>query len=187
MSTLEPFIQAVRSLNSEASYTATKEETSALVKDLLRRTNASSVAVAGIAAPVRDVVLSSLGGVRVVESEKLGRQQAKEALSRVDVGITWAANGLVREGALIEVTSDDAVKLASCLPMVNLVMVSERSLLPDFTAGMREAGRIVRASAIPKPTISFITGPSRTADIEGRLLYGVHGPHTLTVVVLGWA
>lgn len=182
----ESFVQAVRSLNAEASYTPTREENSALVKDVVRRTKASSVAVAGISDPVRDVILSSLSGVRVVEVEKLTGREAKQALAEVDVGITWAVNGLVKEGALLEVAWDDAVKLASCLPMVHLALVSERSLLPDFVAGMKEAGRIVSASQNPKPTISFIAGPSRTADIESRLLYGVHGPHSLTVAVLGW-
>jgi len=187
LSATEAFVQSVRSLDAEASYTATKEETSALVKDVLRRTKASSVAIAGISGPVREVVLSSLAGVGVVEAERLGGREVKRVLSGVDVGITWAANGLVKEGALLEVTRDDGAKLTSCLPMVHLALVSGRSLLADFAAGMKEAGRIVAASQNPKPTISFIAGPSRTADIESRLLFGVHGPHSLTVAVLGWA
>ena len=153
----------------------------------MKRARASTGAVAGVPGPVRDVVLPSLAGVSVVEPEKLKGAEAKRVLPGVDVGITWAANGTVREGALLEVTRDDAVKLASCLPLVNLVLVSERSLLPDFAAGMREAGRIVAASGNPKPTVSFIAGPSKTADIESVLLYGVHGPHSLAVAVLGWA
>lgn len=182
----ELFFQAVRSLNAEAVYAATEKETSALVKDVVLRSGALSVAVGGIPNPVREFVLSALVGVKVVEPERMGNRDAKEALSGSDLGITWAKNGIVKEGALLEVTWDDAVKLTSCLPMSHLALLSEKSLLPDFAAGMREAGRMVAASPLPKPTVSFIAGPSKTADIESRLLYGVHGPHSLTVGVLGW-
>ena len=174
-------------MNAEAFYTGAKEETSALVKDVIRKTKATSAAIAGVSGPVRDVVISALAGVEVVDAGALGGRNPKQALSGVDIGITWATNGLVKEGALLEITWDDASKLASCLPMVHMALVSERSLLPDFAAGMKEAGRIVASSQNPKPAISFIAGPSRTADIESRLLYGVHGPHSLVDVVVGWA
>lgn len=187
MSDIEKFVQSVKSLAAEGSYTPTKEDTLALVQGVVRRAKASSVATAGIPDQVMKVVGPALEGVDVVRAEELRGRDSKGALSRAEVGITWAASGLVREGALLEVTWDDAEKLASCLPMLHLALLSGRSLLPDFAAGMREAGRIVAASQNPKPTISFITGPSRTADIEGKLLYGVHGPHSLTVGVLGWA
>lgn len=186
MPSTDAFLKAVNSLNAEAAYAATKEESLTLTKDVLRRTRATSVAVAGVPEPVRGVIFSALAGVRAVEAEKLRADEAKQALSEVDVGVTWAVSGLVREGAILEIVSDDAMRLTSCLPVNHLALVSERSMLPDFEAGMKEAGRIVAASENPKPTVSFIAGPSRTADIEGRLLYGVHGPHSLTVMVLGW-
>lgn len=186
MSLAESFVRSVKSLAADASYAATKGETSALVRAVVRKTKASSVATAGIPPQVMDAIAPALRGAGVVKAEELRGGGAKSALSEVGLGITWAAHGLVREGALLEVTSDDAAKLASCLPMVHLALLSERSLLPDFAAGMKEAGRIVAASRPPKPTISFITGPSKTADIESKLLYGVHGPHSLVVGVLGW-
>ncbi|MDG6917169.1 MAG: LUD domain-containing protein [Nitrososphaerota archaeon] len=187
MSASDSFAQAVRSLNAEAVYAATEEETRVLVREVVSKTKASTVAIAGVPSHVSEVVHSALTGVNVVEPERLGSKDVKQALATTELGITWAMNGVVKEGALLEVAWDDAVKLTSCLPMSHLALVAEKSLLPDFTAGMREAGKIVVASPLPKPTISFIAGPSRTADIEGRLLYGVHGPHSLTVAILGWA
>jgi L-lactate utilization protein LutC len=187
LSKFESFAQALRLLNGEAYYAATREETEARIRDLMQMSRASRVVVAGLPNAVRNHVLSSLEGREVKEVENLKGREAATTISRADVGITWAAGGLAEEGALMEVTWDDATKLASSLPLTHVALLSERSLLPDLAAGMLEAGRIVKSSASPKPVISFIAGPSKTADIEGKLLHGVHGPHSVFAIVLGWA
>lgn len=185
-SQLETFAQAFKSQNGEVTYTRTREETSAALKAAVFRHGARRVAVAGLPSGVREAMTYALGDVELIDAGKLNGKEAKLAIAGADMGVTWAAYGLAKEGALLETTWDDATKLASCLPMTHVALVSERNLLPDFAAGMREAGRIVAASQNPKPIISFISGPSRTLDIESRLLYGVHGPHSVIVLVLGW-
>ena len=186
MSKFEEFARALNELNGEASYAATREETAARINDLVMSSRASFVVVAGLPDAVRSAVLSSLKGVDVEEVEDLKGREAAATISKADIGITWAAGGLAKEGALMEVTWDDAAKLASSLPLTHVALLSERSLLPDLDAAMLEAGRIVKSST-PKPDISFIAGPSKTGDIEGKLLHGVHGPHWVFAMVLGWA
>lgn len=186
MSETESFVKAVGLLGAKAYYATTHEETVALVGEIVQKSGGSSVAIAGLPGPVRTVVLSALKGAKVIEAEKLKGREAKDVIAGAAVGITWAANGLVKEGALLEVTWDDAAKLTSSLPLTHIALLSERSFLSDFVAGMKEARRIVTSSPNPKPVVSFIAGSSKTADIEMKLLYGVHGPHFMIVVVLGW-
>jgi L-lactate dehydrogenase complex protein LldG len=183
----EAFARAFASRNGVVSFASTRDATSEALRRTAREQGASTVAVAGIPEGVRGAVLDALDGIEVIDVGGLRGPEAKEAVARADLGVTWAVHGVAKEGALMEATWDDAAKLASCLPLTNVVLVTEGSFLPDFAAAMREAGKIVAESPGPKPTISFITGPSRTADIESRLLYGVHGPHSVVVFILGWA
>ena len=134
------------------------------------------------------MVRSSLVGISCTRVEELVATDAVSVLAQAEVGVTWARHGVVNQGALVEVVEDDAQKLASCLPQVHIALVSSGSLLPDLPAAMKEVGHII-ASSPPerRPIVSFISGPSKTGDIEMRLLYGVHGPLKLQVLLLDWA
>ena len=67
-------------------------------------------------------------------------------------------------------------RLASTLPPIHIAIVETSRIVPDMPA--------VFAKIRPEQTnyISFITGPSRTADIERVLTIGVHGPEKLIIV-----
>jgi L-lactate dehydrogenase complex protein LldG len=60
--------------------------------------------------------------------------------------------------------------------------------MKDMKASYEEAWDSLRAHAgadgLPR-TVNFISGPSRTADIEQRLIMGAHGPKRLHVILVG--
>ena len=108
-------------------------------------------------------------------------------IAAADAGVTWAVNGVALEGAMLEVVFDDSAKLASSLPIVHIALLDSSSILRDLAEAMPLVGGIVgEAPSGRKPIISFISGPSKTGDIEMRLLYGVHGPHTVHAFILDW-
>jgi L-lactate dehydrogenase complex protein LldG len=87
--------------------------------------------------------------------------------------------GLADTGTVVQDATDPALRLVSTLPEIHIALLSANRILPSL------------ADALPKldpgrsPYISFITGPSRTADIERVLTIGAHGPVRLVVVVHG--
>jgi L-lactate dehydrogenase complex protein LldG len=88
---------------------------------------------------------------------------------------------------MLELVYDDSAKLASSLPIVHVSLLESSSILPGLAEAMPLIGKIVRESPPErKPVITFISGPSKTGDIEMRLLYGVHGPHSVHAVILDW-
>ncbi len=165
-------------------------ETTEVLRGILTEASCRSAVVAGMPARYTDAVKAALQGVKVDFVEDLQGKAPKEVvgtLSGADAGVTWAVNGLAMEGALLEVVFDDSYKLASSLPIVHVALLEASTILRDLAEALPIVGGIIAHSpADRKPIISFISGPSKTGDIEMRLLYGVHGPHTVHAVILDW-
>ena len=99
------------------------------------------------------------------------------------VGVVRAAKGIAQTGTCIVVTDDESVRLDTMLPEVSVILLSRADILPDLPSAapfLRAEQTQGRASYV-----SFITGPSRTADIERVSAIGVHGPLELHIVLIG--
>jgi L-lactate dehydrogenase complex protein LldG len=98
----------------------------------------------------------------------------RAAASRVGISqLDWA---MANTGSLIQDAAPVECRLVSTLPNIHIAIVETNRLLPDMPA--------IFSKIRPEQTnyISFITGPSRTADIERVLTIGVHGPEKLIIV-----
>jgi len=103
---------------------------------------------------------------------------AKEVFG-FDVGITTAQSAIAETGTVVLDSSDERHRLVSLVPPVHIVILEAfriRETLAEVLTGLRSGKEI-------SPTVTFITGPSRTADIELTLAIGVHGPQELYVIV----
>ncbi|GFE62717.1 lactate utilization protein [Geobacter sp. AOG2] len=92
------------------------------------------------------------------------------------IGITQAEWGLADTGSLVQDQTSVEQRLASSLTDIHIAIVPTGGILPDKTA------LLTRIDPRTSRYIAFITGPSRTADIERVLTIGVHGPERLVVV-----
>jgi len=187
---VQKFLTSLRDLHVEAHIVKNEAETTEALRGIFSNAACKSVVVAGIPARYAGAVKAALAGLKADYVEDLQRGSQKEVvgvLAAADAGVTWAVNGVALEGAILEVVYDDSAKLASSLPIVHVALLESSSVLRDLAEAMPLVGSIVReAPPERKPIISFISGPSKTGDIEMRLLYGVHGPHTVHAVILDW-
>jgi len=181
----EAFFTALRSYHSEPHLASDAKTTVETLKEIVEAADAKSVIAAGLPTAAKLLVESALKGVKHSFVEDLKPADAVPVISRADVGITWVQFAAAKSGALVEVAYDDAVKLSSCLPRVHVALLSSRTLLPDLDAAIGKIGELLKQNG-KKPVVSIISGPSKTADIELRLIYGVHGPHALHVIMLDW-
>ena len=103
----------------------------------------------------------------------------KQDLEQCDVGIT-ECDALVAQTGTVVVTSRTAGGRAlTCLPPHHVVIARRGQLVPDLPTAFTVIKE--KHGAKYPSMISFITGPSRTGDIERILVLGAHGPKKLTI------
>ena len=103
----------------------------------------------------------------------------KHELEKCDVGIS-ECDALVAQTGTVVVTSRSAGGRAlSCLPPHHVVIARHEQLVSDLPAAFALITQKYNGN-FPS-MISFITGPSRTGDIERILVLGAHGPKKLTI------
>lgn len=100
-------------------------------------------------------------------------------LDGVLVGLTGAQGGLADTGSLAVISGPGRGRLASLLPPVHIALLPAQKLYPSLPAFLAAHPNVTATGS----NLVFITGPSRTADIELTLSMGVHGPKEIHVVI----
>lgn len=100
----------------------------------------------------------------------------------LDAGITLCPAAIAESGSLVVLSSATTGRAASLVPPIHIAIVREQDILPDLV----DVWPFLAARNIPTSSSSFtlITGPSKTADIEGILITGVHGPREVHIYVV---
>lgn len=101
-----------------------------------------------------------------------------ETLFSAVAAITGVVAAIAETGSLVCESQPDVARGSSLIPPVHIAVVASSQLLPDlydYFEGLEERPELAA-------NISLITGPSKTSDIEGVLVTGVHGPRELHVV-----
>ena len=154
-------------MQSEAEATET-------VREIVQRLQARRLAISD-APLVRRLLQPLAADVELVNGA------AKADLFKCDIGVTGAQWAIAETGTLALESDVERHRLASLVPPVHVAIVEEKRLrqtLLEVLQAIDEQGRDLSR------TITFITGPSRTSDIELTLAIGVHGPAELHVIVL---
>lgn len=100
-------------------------------------------------------------------------------LFNFDVGITNAQAAIAETGTLVLDSAAEQNRLVSLVPPVHIAILDASRIF----ATLGETLAALQSGDELSPAITFITGPSRTADIELTLTIGVHGPQELYVII----
>lgn len=104
----------------------------------------------------------------------------KESLFEIDAGITTTCGGIAETGAIVLWPDEQEPRTMSLVPPVHIAVLQADQIYNSFC-------EIVQAQnwTASMPTNALlISGPSKTADIEMTLAFGVHGPKELIVIIL---
>ena len=131
--------------------------------------------VAGSDAPLVQRLLQPLRDrFEIAAGESLSRDE----LFACDVGVTTAQWGIAETGTLVLESARERSRLLSLVPPIHVAVLSTRCICESLGDAL---DRVRQATS---HAITFITGPSRTSDIELTLVVGVHGPQTVHVLLL---
>ncbi len=138
----------------------------------------------------------------------LARAEVQTWVAAAGVPAAWLPAGAAAETDYLDLARDTAAARLGCVEMAALAVAETSSLVThgpretrqlamlsdvqvmlvrgaDVVADLDQAAAVIAAMQPPPPYLSFVTGSSRTSDIERTLTIGVHGPSELHVVVVG--
>jgi L-lactate dehydrogenase complex protein LldG len=128
--------------------------------------------------PLAEPLAASLDLPRLVVDDGF----TAEDLERCDASLTGCDCLVAQTGSILVSGPSAGGRALSVLPPHHVVVAREDQLVPDLAAALRQARE--RHGASWPSFLSFITGSSRTGDIERILVLGAHGPKRLTVFLL---
>ena len=111
------------------------------------------------------------------------KQPGFEAQYELDAGITDVHAAFAETGTLVCSSDAGHSRGLSLVPPTHIALVRETDILPDMIDYWPRL-RGLSGADLPSSQ-AFITGPSKTADIEGVLIQGVHGPERVEIMIVG--
>jgi L-lactate dehydrogenase complex protein LldG len=98
------------------------------------------------------------------------------------IGVTGCFRAIAETGTLMLCSGATSPAVNSLLPETHIAVVQRAHIVADMEAAMRDA----RENPAPWPrAVNFVSGPSRTADIEQTIVLGAHGPYRVHLLIVG--
>jgi L-lactate dehydrogenase complex protein LldG len=99
-------------------------------------------------------------------------------------GLSHALGGIAETGTLVMVSGADNPTTINFLPEHHIIVVDAQSIDGDLETQIARIRKQFGKGNMPR-TVNFISGPSRSGDIEQKMILGAHGPRALHVIVVG--
>ena len=107
-------------------------------------------------------------------------------MAEADIGITEADFGIADTGTMVLIANEKQPRSVSLIPPVHIAIIKSDVIVENLkdvfvllTNTISQSGSLTNLTSC----ITFITGPSRTGDIELNITLGVHGPKELLVLI----
>lgn len=124
-------------------------------------------------------------GISLFVPEDLYDESTRARAAQIKVGLTGADAAIAGTGSIVVASGRGKSRAASLLPLRHLVLVPMSRIHPTFEAWLRALRRDQTLGSFLRVSgqIVFITGPSKSADIELHLTLGVHGPRVVHALI----
>jgi len=170
------FVVRARALGTEVHRVRDMSEARDLIGRLIKEMGAKKVALSESPLFSYADLGKAVAGCRA----EVIKGNPREVAETADLGISSFEMAVAETGTLVQDATDINRRLVSMLPPVHLALVPTGCLV----ATLKEAINNLAARGQVPGYVAFVSGPSRTADIERVLTIGVHGPGRLAVIFI---
>jgi L-lactate dehydrogenase complex protein LldG len=122
-------------------------------------------------------------GLKTTHVANLPPANGREAFFAADISVTGVAYLIAETGSVAVASRADSPRSTSLLAPVHIAIAERRQIIPDLFDLFASAPESQEPPDFPS-CLTLITGPSKTGDIELRLVTGVHGPGEIHVIVM---
>lgn len=171
---LRLFVEKAEAVKASVARVATPAQVPAAVAEYLRRNN--------LPAAVRHGDDARLTGLPWRTTPQLSVMSGK-AEPDDTTGLSHADAGIAESGSVVLASGPDNPTTLNFLPENHIVVVAAGDLVGDYESGW-ERVRARRSGPLLPRAVNFITGPSRSADIEQTIQLGAHGPRRLHIILV---
>lgn len=181
---VEAFQTKFESLSGLCHLCPTEIAAAQLIVEIAQDLSSQRVAIGELGESLKALVESGLSAARIeAYGPPFKGEELPIGIDQAELGVSEAAFAIAESGTLVEFATNDAYRLVSTLPRVHIGIFRTRTLVRT----LKESAKPMRSFFESNPkdaTVTFISGPSRTADIEMKLTLGVHGPEVMHAIVL---
>lgn len=171
---VERFIESAKRVGAAVEITQSLEEAVRYIAGKAKGTTLVPVTPLVIRYGLKALLLNA--GVEVLN------KQFRDGGQFPGAGVTFSNFAMADTGTVVLESTDENIRLATTLPEKHFIIVDPATILVDNLAAAAPMSALHEGNT-PK-FIAYITGPSRTADIERVLTIGCHGPRELHILLV---
>jgi L-lactate dehydrogenase complex protein LldG len=186
------FIEEVTAVRGLVHHAHTSQEVAERVSDICRSTGASEVALSGSALLSEMKLAAQLAarGMSTIDAAGFRTEEREELIARLascGAGITSIDYAVAETGTIVLSSDEQQSLLVSLVPPVHIAVLLPSQIGMTIAGAVRWLSEERMGRGEPCRSASFITGPSRTGDVELTLSIGVHGPKELHLILISVA
>jgi len=186
---LQSFMEEATTLGCNVGCIESEEAIAETILRICRAADVSNIVISGAALLAQLKLYDQFDyyGIERSYIESFSNAAKKDLVKHLSsrlVGVTGIDWAIAETGTIVITSDEDQELLTSLLPPIHVAVMKRSQIREGLTTVLEELGTERMMKQPPSRSATFITGPSRTSDVELTLSIGVHGPKELHLIIV---